>query len=40
VTTEEDRVLEIVESKREELASMLQRLVRFESVTPPGTRGR
>ena len=36
---EEERVLEVIESKRSELASMLQRLVRFESVNPPGNEG-
>ena len=35
----EDRVLEIIDSKREELASFLQRLIRFESVNPPGNEG-
>lgn len=35
----EDRVLEIIDSKREELASFLQSLIRFESVNPPGNEG-
>jgi succinyl-diaminopimelate desuccinylase len=35
----EDRVLEIIDSKREELASFLQRLIQFESVNPPGNEG-
>lgn len=35
----EDRVLEIIDSKREELASFLQKLIQFESVNPPGNEG-
>jgi succinyl-diaminopimelate desuccinylase len=35
----EEKVLEIIDSKREELASFLQRLIQFESVNPPGNEG-
>jgi len=35
----EEKVLKVVESKREELASMLQKLVQFESINPPGNEG-
>jgi succinyl-diaminopimelate desuccinylase len=32
----EDKVLSVVESKEDELASMLQRLIQFRSINPPG----
>jgi len=35
----EERILEIIDSKREELASFLQRLIQFKSVNPPGNEG-
>jgi len=35
----EEKVLELIDSKRDELASFLQRLIQFESVNPPGNEG-
>lgn len=35
----EGEVLNIIESKKEELASMLQKLIMFKSVNPPGNEG-
>jgi succinyl-diaminopimelate desuccinylase len=35
----EEKVLKIIESKSEELASMLQKLIQFESINPPGLEG-
>ena len=37
--SQEQKVLKIIDSTREELASMLQKLVQFESVNPPGNEG-
>jgi succinyl-diaminopimelate desuccinylase len=39
VNVMEDRVLDIIDSKKEELASFLQRLIQFDSVNPPGGEG-